>query len=299
MQKRKCRRIKIKIASIVLAVCLVTACNAKANGNLAPLKYIALGDSIAYGYGLSSPETESYPAIINRTLRKKFKTEYYNYAVSGNTSADLLNVVKSEETSLDNADLITVCIGANNVLKPFTACLQQFAEKIGNGGLDFADRIDITKTFDEINELLHGEELAAEMKAGINAAQKDLALIFKAVKARAPQANVAVMLVYSPYHGLKITLPYIGKTLDLGELSDFWVTKLNTVIASAAENAGFLTVDCYTPFADKTGLLNVAVNGFPPRFSFDPHPNLSGHMYLAELHLAALPFGIDFRAPTC
>lgn len=207
--------------------------------------------------------------------------------------------MESKDTALDNADLVTVCIGANNVLKPFTACLQQFAAKIGYGGIVFADSIDIAKTFDEINELLHSDELAAEMNAGIIAAQKDLDLIFKAVKVRAPQAKVAVMLVYSPYHGLKITLPYIRKTLDLGELSDMWVSKLNTVIASAAEKAGFITVDCYTPFADKTGLLNVAVNGFPPRFSFDPHPNLSGHLYLAQLHLAALPFGIDFRAPTC
>lgn len=284
---------------MVLTLCVATACNVRASNSPLLLKYVALGDSIAYGYGLSSPEAEAYPAIINRSLQNKFKTEYYNYAVSGSTTADLLSVVQSKATLLDNADLVTICIGANNVLKPFTTCLQQLAAEIGDGGINFVDRIDIAKSFDKINETLNGEEFETEMERGINAAQKDLDLIFKAVKTRSPRAAVAVMLVYSPYHGLKITLPYINKVLDLGELSDLWVSRLNEVTAAAADNAGFLTVDCYTPFADKTGLLNVAVNGFPLRFSFDPHPNLSGHIYLAQLHLAALPFGIDFRAPTC
>lgn len=274
-------------------------CNVKTTNLLPSLKYVALGDSIAYGYGLSSPETDAYPAIINKALQKKFTTEYLNYAVSGSTSADLLSIVENKHTALDNADLVTVCIGANNVLKPFTSCLQRLTAKIGNGGIDFADRIDIAKTFDEINKALCGKELSAEMEQGIIDVQNDLDRILKVIKTRAPQAKVAVMLVYSPYHGLQITLPYIQKALDLGVLSDLWVTRLNAVIAAAAGSAGCLTVDGYTAFSDKTGLLNVAVNSLPPRFCFDPHPNLSGHIYLAQLHLAVLPFGIDFRAPTC
>lgn len=287
-----CRPIKLKIYSITVAFCVVAASlTCGATGDIAEnkeeIKYVALGDSIARGYGLSSPETQSYPALINQALKRKYQTEYYNYAVDGSRTTELLSLMQ-EAVELDNADLVTVCIGANNILKPFTDCLQRFASVIGFGGIVFADRFDIIKTFDELNSILHSKEFSNELQSGIEAADRDLSLIFKEIKARAPQATVLVMLVYSPYHGAAVTLPYIGKTVDLGELSDAWVAKLNEVITAAAADVGFTTVDCYTPFSDKQNLLNVAINTFPPKFSFDPHPNVEGHIYLSKLHLAEL-----------
>ena len=89
-------------------------------------RYVALGDSIARGYGLDDPETQAYPALLRDRMQSYSEVEYANYAVDGQTSAGLLELLSNGGAPmLDGADVVTVCIGANNLLGPTIGLLSE------------------------------------------------------------------------------------------------------------------------------------------------------------------------------
>ena len=92
--------------------------------------YVAFGDSIAAGYGLEgytadqdNPPADSYQAIISNFL----KTSPANYAVTGDDSTDCINILESgnADNMLSDAGIITLSIGSNDLLKPFTGIVKE------------------------------------------------------------------------------------------------------------------------------------------------------------------------------
>jgi len=109
-----------KLLKLVLIICLTILITACSNP---PRNFVALGDSVADGFGLSSQE-ESYPALLFNMLENEgFVDNYSNLAVSGFTSTMLLeylnNIEKDELKKLKKAQIVTLNIGGNNVLVPF------------------------------------------------------------------------------------------------------------------------------------------------------------------------------------
>lgn len=77
--------------------------------------YVVIGDSIAAGTGLDSPNVDSYGAIVANTNGYT----YINHAVPGYTTGNLLKLVQEDETvraDLAEADIISISIGGNNFL---------------------------------------------------------------------------------------------------------------------------------------------------------------------------------------
>ena len=104
---------KRRVLSILLSLCLVLSLlptAAFAQGK----SYVALGDSITTGYGLTDEENDSFAALV----ANENGYELTNLAEDGTTSGDLLEVVQDEENSdiLQNADLITITIGGNDLM---------------------------------------------------------------------------------------------------------------------------------------------------------------------------------------
>jgi lysophospholipase L1-like esterase len=104
------------------------------------LKYVSLGDSIAYGIGASSSD-KSYVGRMSGYLSKKYKSfSVENLTIPGITSSQLLlqltnpelavssipkdfelrnyaiKVCKSTESAVKTADVITISIGGKNLL---------------------------------------------------------------------------------------------------------------------------------------------------------------------------------------
>lgn len=77
--------------------------------------YLVLGDSIAYGSGLTNPKEACYGKIVADTNGY----DYVNHSVPGHTTADLINRLKDEEVTADieKADIINISIGGNDFLK--------------------------------------------------------------------------------------------------------------------------------------------------------------------------------------
>lgn len=105
---------KKKIPAVLLcAALLFCAVSVSAFAAAQPV-YLVLGDSIAFGSGLSNPREAVYGRIVADTNGY----EYFNYAVPGHTTGNLLRRMAEEtvKDAIKKADIINISIGGNNFL---------------------------------------------------------------------------------------------------------------------------------------------------------------------------------------
>ncbi len=250
------------------------------------LRYVALGDSIAYGYGLAKPETERYSALIDAYLDSIPGTECdgLNYGVNGQTSSELLTALMTDASfapDLANADIVTVSIGANNVLGPAISMFAQYALNM---------MIEDASLRDASNKRLY-ESFNAEADEGVARFAADLPRIIDAIKSKAPNAKIILQTVYNPYNRVSLALPLGDMTLELNQSSDALVKKLNEIIIANAGTLGYEVADVYTALEGETGVVNAEGFSGGELFDFtalDPHPTAKGHTVIAETYKAKL-----------
>lgn len=261
------------------------------------IKYVALGDSIARGYGLEDPIGRSYPALVARAMDKALANtavSFTNYGVDGLTTGGLIDLMASGCEAIDGADIITVCIGANNMLGAFLGVVEKHyadfipaEERVDKSG-DSAQNAALIDGIKAIEAELESPEFEAKLQEGIDLLKEHYPKIIDELRRRAPEAEIIFMTVYSPYHGIDLSLPYLGISLDMGAISDKWVSAMNDAIREITAQHGCKLVESYGVFEAKGGLVNATLSLLPMSFDFDPHPNLFGHAELANLHLAVI-----------
>lgn len=174
--------------------------------------YLALGDSLAWGFGLDNPDAESYPARIAAALGADAPIELVNLAFPGATSASLL------DGQLPRAvELIRAARREGRTISPIT---------LGIGG----------------NDLRRAEQAGpAERAAAVEAARRNIARALDELRAAAgPRADIAVMTYYNPYGGD----PAVAGS------DAYWVEQLNAAIRAEAAARGVALADVYPAFAD-------------------------------------------------
>lgn len=134
MIKSKVKRINMKrniaLTSGVVLLCLSTM-TIHAGDTERALCYTALGDSIPKGYCAEEDlEVMSYPQLIADDMQAVGgkQAELYNYARNGLTTKKLnVAVLQDEEVieSLGKSDLITVTVGANDLMNEFKKVSQE------------------------------------------------------------------------------------------------------------------------------------------------------------------------------
>lgn len=223
---------------------------------------VFFGDSIAAGYGLANEENERYSSLI----AAKYGCEVYNYAVSGDDGKDLLTLLAEGGCEqLENATVIVLSIGANNVLKAAYALVPYF-ESLQNGTAQ--GNLDVT-------------EVMSEVADGIDRFKTELPQIIASLRAVNPDAQIIFQTVYNPYRDFtEFKVEQNGFTLSFAAVSASSVISLNDVIENGAEANGYTVCEVYTPFKEYEGNL---INALPDGSNVDPHPNKEGHKLLAEL----------------
>ncbi|MBQ9506106.1 MAG: hypothetical protein IJR51_03025 [Clostridia bacterium] len=169
------------VFSVLLAAALLLCVCAVPVGAAEQPLYVVLGDSIAYGSGLSNPTEAVYGRIVADTNRYA----YENYAVPGHTTANLLRRLENDTVSaaVGRADIISISIGGNNfLLGDLNGILYDGIVKE-----DFARLDEITATFYE-----------------------DLGTIVSTVRALNPKAAILLQTLYNPQTG------YIGDVYQQG-----------------------------------------------------------------------------------
>ncbi|MBR3767329.1 MAG: SGNH/GDSL hydrolase family protein [Clostridia bacterium] len=104
-----------KALSVILSVILAfTYLSVIAFAEEETVDYLVLGDSIAYGSGLSNPSDAVYGKIVADTNGYN----YTNYSVPGHTTANLISRLSNENVlqGLKEAEIISISIGGNNFL---------------------------------------------------------------------------------------------------------------------------------------------------------------------------------------
>lgn len=240
--------------------------------------YVALGDSIAAGYGLDETEN-SYVDLISKELDART----INLAVNGMTSGQLLEKIKSGKYDevLKKADVISISIGSNDLLQPFISRVSSALgisdpNDINRGVID-----DIKKRYKENPILLFS--LLGELNSSIinneelygfcdNFIFNNFPEILSYIRGINSSAKILVNNIYNPYYGVSIYGVY-----DLGTIADSYISRINQAFV---ENGDYTLVDLYEVFKNP-GLTNSNIDfSEPDNLNFDPHPNKDGHMMI-------------------
>lgn len=231
--------------------------------------YVALGDSICRGYGLSDPETQRYSSLIGRQTGCKV----YNYGVDGQTGSELLTFLREGKAkALPKADVISVSIGANNLLSTLSTLLRALFNDFTASGTESS--MDAESFFAAVDEALASFE-------------QELPEIIELLRAEAPDAQILFQTVYNPYRSFThFPVRLNGTKTYLAELADGCVTRLNDMIRAGAQTYGYTVCDVYDAFEQNADQL---VNASLSKINFDPHPNAAGHAVIAEALLKMMP----------
>ncbi len=97
--------------SITMIFCMFAVCGYAAEEK--PF-YLVLGDSIAYGSGISNSREACYGKIVSDTNGY----DYVNHSIPGHTTTNLINRLNDEAVIADlkKADIISISIGGNDFL---------------------------------------------------------------------------------------------------------------------------------------------------------------------------------------
>lgn len=168
------------IAVLLCAALLFGAMSVLAAAADRPL-YVVLGDSIAFGSGLSNPRDAVYGRIVADTNGY----DYQNYAVPGHTTGNLLRRMEDQtvRAAIRTAEIISISIGGNNFL------LGDLNSLMYNG-------------------LVKGDYSRFEVLAEGFAA--DLQTIMETIRALNPDAAVLLQTLYNPQTG------YVGEVYQHG-----------------------------------------------------------------------------------
>ena len=238
----------------------------------------ALGDSIASGYALTYPLTQRYSALLVSALSERDGAEWTerNFAVAGDTSTDLLNRLRGGwVTGLEEAEEITVCIGANNVLRPAGSFLMAYASALFSEDYGKA----VSDAYDAYRQAA---------AAGTETLKDDLVSVMAELRAKNPTASVTFLTVYNPYRNTDYDIDLNGLPIPFSLMSDTYVRLVNDVLRGLAPELGYSLADVYAAFeADESGALLVNADDEEQLFA-DPHPTPAGHRVIAEVLFDAM-----------
>lgn len=236
--------------------------------------YVALGDSLTKGYGLADAEKNRFSAVAAKKLNAAgIKCTERNYGVNGLTSSELLDMINSGEIGmLDYADVITVDIGANDVLHAADDLI--YTNLAGN-----------TLSEDDYAAVCADEEQSlAQCKENTEA-------IIKALREKNDHAQIIMFTIYNPYRNVNLDLAVEGENLTLSGFTDDLVKRLNENIKDIAEAQGCEVGDWYTAFEINPNNLVNASYGEGVTTNFDIHPNKDGHAVMGEVCYQAIKKG--------
>ena len=309
---------KHRIFAISAAALLLTGCGTKSTDSTAPAaekqqesnaadvlppeekSMVTLGDSISFGYGMEDIDNQRYSALLKQKMEADDGCIWYdyNYALSGDDSSALLYKLQAGHAlRLPSADVIVICIGANNLLGVYS---QYISEKAGDLTLDPE-----TITEEQISEIqaqiesdLQDQEQAEEMfqsmiDKNLTQLESDLEEIYQYIRERNENADVYILNIYNPY------LPDTesGMMADDAAFYTFAsdnIARANSIIAGlTAAHEDLIPVDIAAAFAacdtpPVIGAADYAISEEQTLDYYDPHPTAEGQQLIADTVFAAM-----------
>lgn len=272
MLRRIAAAVSAAILTVSLAACSMTEKTAKevVYSTEVPPKMMFLGDSIAAGYGLEGyTDTDNYHC---RSYSNILKDEYaeelrgkcghimVNKAVSGATSNDLIEQLRSGELDSDlaDSDAIVVSIGGNDLLSImldlFSSMGISESGTFDSGNIDFFSAAGMLLSIDS-----DADKALEQFEVNIKTIAEELT--------ERTEGAVYIQTLYDP-------LEYYSKFKRVTEFSSEKIGRLNEIITENS-SCGYKVIDVAADFKGKADSLTNAAD-------FDIHPNAQGHELIAK-----------------
>ena len=236
-----------------------------------PQRMLFLGDSIPAGYGLDgytdsdNYNCASYPNILKEKYTAELAEicphEMQNFAVSGATSDDLLDLLDSGklDSALADTDAVVVSIGGNDMLHIMFGIFESLGMTNENRAPDI-ENIDILSV---IGQLM-------TMDSDIDDALTGFETNIKEISAKLNEKTSGEIYVQTLYNPLEVFTDF----QMLVEFSDEKIDKYNEIVKNNAID--YKVIDVAPEFEGKCGELT-RIN------QFDIHPNEEGHKLIADI----------------
>lgn len=250
-----------KLFSLLVCMLLLSVCffgcgsqkTTSASGTISKLpppgsrRLVVFGDSIAAGYGLEN-QAENYVSIFAENIGAELK----NNAVSGDSSAELLALLSKTRADIQNADILLISIGGNDLLHQKDLM------------------IDTLK-----NVYLHnGDDFPNEVEAIYTRLENNLRACLALIRQQNPDAVILLQTVYNPIlkQGYQLSL------INVGKLANRYIDRLNnTIHAACSDEPNVYVLD----IADRMN--QDSKNFYDAKQQLDVHPTVHGHASLAQL----------------
>lgn len=286
-----------KFYSIILLICTLisTSCLKVSASDNKFVNYIVLGDSIAYGYQPNDIKLEDgcYSELLKKYFEKNsIKTKYKNYAINGQNTNDLLKQI--DNINLKEADIITISIGSNDLLKPFTTIL--YKELNVTNPKDFITAlkklISSVKTFNisSLTKIYYITQAFTDNQKIFDDAivnfENTFSKLSKKIRKENPNAKIIVNSIYNPYY-------FVG-TLGIKSFHKFAsdvLHKINPILEKVAKENNMDVVNAEF-IGEDISYLNINLK--TDTLMIDPHPTPKGHIALYNKILENIKNDKDF-----
>ena len=251
--------------------------------------YLALGDSIGYGYGLADRDTESYAEIVRSKLNIP-KNNFKNLSVSGMTCGEFYQKIQTSEytSSIRNANMITVSIGSNELLGIAIEGISSVTG-VDRNDPDFTNKVQqvfknanilkkLTLT-DNLYLFFTSNETKAKIEASIAAYEESWNNSISYIKNINPNVSIIATEFYNPYYEVGLA------SYDLGNFVDEYIQKMNVILKNSSQSDSLYKIakiyDDFNTTNPRITNVNVNFSNFS-NMNVDPHPNKDGHSIIAS-----------------
>lgn len=287
---------KRRLLSVLLSLCLMLGLlptAAFAQGEV----YVALGDSISTGYGLTDSD-----ACFTRQIAASKSYALKSHAVDGATSSTLLAKLSDPAVAADvaSADVITITIGGNDLMGALYLYLANQYNKTNGTALSAADiqnalmgkheTIEQTIILIFASSVLSDFPQSAEASSALRQLGTNLTASIAAIKNANPDVTLIVANQYNPYsYAAKNVNPLFADAVNtIVEAFETGITALNATIATMSLQLGYDVADVSSAFKfAEENPCNASFASLPINPDF--HPNAYGHSLIANAILPLLP----------
>ena len=231
---------------------------------------VVFGDSISTGYGLEGTiyTRTSYANLVASALGLSRGNGYVNYAVDGDTSADIFRMVKQYPSAVKEADLIILTCGGNDILKHALTIAISTSGSTSSNLIQVALSL-LSKPEDEVKAALYSEKNEAVIENALSVYQSNMTDLVAHLRAQAPDARIIFLTQYNPLSGIPV-----GTVLDL--YAENVIGRLNNIMKETVLAGGCEIVDTHDVMTKRgMELSNIMAS--------DIHPNAAGHAAMAEM----------------
>ena len=276
--------------------------------------YLALGDSITYGYepGDTAEGKQLTDECFVSILAKDKGYTAINEGVIGNTAAGVLQQLNSGEfdSTIQEASIITLTCGGNDLME----VLYQKAADLLNankytvkayGEFDgrkvitilalssiYPDRYpkdEVLAVQMAVGTAVKGIDQSSEFQEALSEFIDTLNQVTSAIKCKNPNIEIFVTTQYNPYEH------FTGLYKDIGTNLGNCAKILRDKVMDNAATGKYTAVDVYTLFLGNTAAYGNATED-PVQFDF--HPSVKGHAAIAKCFEEVVPDASEVTPPT-